>query len=328
MKALIIQTAFLGDSIISLSLAEELRRLVPDANISYLVRPEVAPIIRLSPAVNKVFSFDKYDTESGLSGIQKKAAELNQEGFDTIFTLHRSKRTMRLLEKLSARRKIGYGIDKALTDKVNEQSEPHTAKAIRLLQVLYPEADLKALPRLQPIESSLPKEVAALKRPIVTISPDSAWKTKQWGFAKFSALINSLKAKNYSIILTGSIKDASLSEDGNLLDNRALNLISKTSLDELVAIISHSDLLISNDSAPVHIATATRTPSIVIYGPTVPEFGFAPPAGLGQVIQNEGLWCRPCASHGSNECPIHTHQCMTSIAPETVFQKAIEAIGA
>ncbi|MFI5264903.1 MAG: glycosyltransferase family 9 protein, partial [Candidatus Kapaibacterium sp.] len=92
--------------------------------------------------------------------------------------------------------------------------------------------------------------------------------------------------------------------------------------------ISHSDLLISNDSAPVHIATATGTRSIVIYGPTVPEFGFAPPPDLGQIIQNEGLWCRPCASHGSNECPIHTHECMTSIKPEVVFQKAVEAIGA
>ncbi len=103
--------------------------------------------------------------------------------------------------------------------------------------------------------------------------------------------------------------------------------MAKTSLQELVSIISFSDLLISNDSAPIHIATATRTPSITIYGPTVPELGFAPPPGLGRIIQVQGLWCRPCTSHGSNDCPIHTHQCMTNIDPETVFQAAIEATG-
>ena len=93
MKVLVIQTAFLGDAVISLSLAEELHRLAPDSHISYLVRPEVAPILKLSPVVDKVITFDKYNTESGLSGIRKKALELNAEGFDVIFNLHGSKRT-------------------------------------------------------------------------------------------------------------------------------------------------------------------------------------------------------------------------------------------
>jgi heptosyltransferase II len=327
MKVLIIQTAFLGDAIISLSLAEELRRLSPDVEISYLVRPEVAPIIKLSQSVNKIYTFDKYNTESGLSGIQKKASELNTEGFDIVLTLHNSKRTIMLIKRLNIERKIGYGNDESLTDKVKEQQEPHSARAIRLLQVIFPEADLKALPKLIPKSNSLSTKITKLRRPIITIAPDSVWKTKQWGISNFSNLVDSLLAKNCSVILTGSIKENTLINDYKSLGNNLLNLIAKTSLEELVSIISYSDLLISNDSAPVHIATATGTPSIVLFGPTVPEFGFAPPPELGQIIQNEELWCRPCASHGSNECPIHTHECMTSMSPNLVFQKAVEAIG-
>lgn len=326
MKVLVIQPAFLGDVIISLSLAEELRRLSPDANISYLVRPESAPLIRLSPSVNKVFSYDKYNKESGIEGIKKKADELNAEGFDTVFSLHSSKRTRMLIERLNASWKIGYGSYPELTDKVTEVSEPHSSKAIRLLQVLFPDADLKTLPRLVPLDPALPQEVRNLPRPLIVIAPDSVWKTKQWGADKFQLLLNTLKMKGYGIILTGVNKSLKIANDSNPLNSNVLDLTSKTSLEELVSIISYCDLLISNDSAPVHIATATGTRSIVIYGPTIPEFGFAPPPSLGHIIQNETLWCRPCASHGSNECPIHTHECMASISSESVFQKAIDIL--
>jgi heptosyltransferase-2 len=322
MKVLIIQTAFLGDSVISLSLAEELRRLDPDAFIAYLVRPEVVPIMALSPSVNKIFTYDKYHSESGHTGIRKKATELNEEGFDVVFTLHSSKRTRMLLLRLNARQKIGYGEYDELTTKVKEMNEPHSSKAIRLLKAIYPTANLETLPKLNALDSFLPEEVRKLPRPIIILSPDSVWQTKQWGINRFRALINLLISQNYSIIVTGINEEDGSFNDYNLLKNNVLNLIHKTSLNELTSTISYSDLLISNDSAPVHIATATGTRSIAIYGPTVPEFGFAPPLDLGQVIQNDSLWCRPCTSHGSNECPIHTHECMTSISPEQVFNSA------
>ncbi len=326
MKALVIQTAFLGDAIISLSLAEELRRISPDAEISYLVRPEVAPIMRLSPSVNNVFTYDKYNTESGLEGIRKKAAVLNAEKFDTVFTLHTSKRTMMLLQRLNAPQIIGYGDHPVFTHKVTEFQEAHTSKAIRLLQAILPEADLQTLPKLQPLESSIPPEILNLPRPIIAIAPDSVWKTKQWGIQKFRSLVDQLLSKKYSIVLVGSQSYEGIFNSHNLLNNNILNLLSKTSLEQLASVISYCDLLISNDSAPVHIATATRTPSVVIFGPTVPEFGFAPPVELGSIIQIEGLWCRPCASHGSNECPTHTHECMKGISPESVFERAMQRL--
>jgi heptosyltransferase-2 len=327
MKALVIQTAFLGDAIISLSLAEELKRLSPQSEISYLVRPESAPIIRLSPSVDKVFTFDKYKTESGISGIKNKAFELNKEGFDTIFTLHSSKRTMMLIERLNAHQKIGYGMNDNLTIKFEEQPEQQTARGVRLLTTLFPNANLKTLPKLLAKEESLPKAVLQLPKPIVAIAPDSVWKTKQWRIEHFKQLIKRLSENNFSIILVGSNLEVYKKFNSfNLLYNNILNLLSKTSLEELVSIISYSDLLIANDSAPIHIATATRIPSIVLFGPTISEFGFAPPPELGKIVQNEGLWCRPCASHGSNECPIHTHECMTTIDPEKVFELATQFI--
>src|ERR1051325_4378325 len=131
MKALVIQPAFLGDAVISLSLTEELRRLRPDAYIAYLVRPEAGPLIELSPSVNKVFTYDKYDSESGIRGIDKKAAELNEEGFDVIFTLHTSKRTRMLLKRLNAPQKVGYGGFEELTTHLNDEPIRQTSRAVR-----------------------------------------------------------------------------------------------------------------------------------------------------------------------------------------------------
>lgn len=326
MKALVIQTAFLGDAVISLALAEELRRLSPDSNISYLVRPEAASIIELSPSVDKVYTFDKYHSEKGIGGIRKKASELNNAAFDVVFSLHNSKRTRMLLARLNAPQKIGYGEGNELTHRIKDIAEPRTSRAIRLVQAIFPIANLNTLPKLTPLESALPEEVKLLTRPIIVVTPDSVWRTKQWGFDKFSELIYSLQSKKYSIILTGTNKSYGLLNNFNSMKNNVLDLTSKTSLETLVSIISYSDLLIANDSAPVHIATATRTPCLVIYGPTVPEFGFTPPQDLGIIIQNENLWCRPCASHGSNECPIHTHECMRGISIERVFEASIESL--
>ncbi|MDP4231445.1 MAG: glycosyltransferase family 9 protein [Bacteroidota bacterium] len=327
MKALIIQSAFLGDAILSLSLAEELRRLMPGARICYLVRPEVAPVLDCSPAVDEVFSYDKYGSESGLSGIRHKADELNTEGFDVVFTLHSSKRTRMLLQRLQAPQKIGYGDLEELTHPAVELQEPQTAKAVRLLLPLFPAADVRTLPKLVPKENTFASVISALPRPIVTLATDSVWKTKQWGYEKFSALIELLKSERISIILTGINKSPLLEQVSNSLESNVLDLTAKTDLHGLISIISTSDLLVSNDSAPVHIATATRTKSVVIFGPTVPEFGFAPPPELGLVVQDEGLWCRPCASHGSNECPIHTHECMTSISPARVMESIRTSLG-
>jgi heptosyltransferase II len=72
-------------------------------------------------------------------------------------------------------------------------------------------------------------------------------------------------------------------------------------------------VVVSNDSAFTHMASLLAVPTATIFGPTIPEFGFAPLAPRSVVLQNNTLRCRPCTAHGSKQCPISTHECMTSI---------------
>src|SRR2546425_6428314 len=102
MRVLVIETAFVGDVIISLALARALKHRVPAAHISYLVRPEAADIVRICPDVDDVIVFDKYDRERGTAGVARKALELNALAFDVMILLHGSRRSQTLASQLTA----------------------------------------------------------------------------------------------------------------------------------------------------------------------------------------------------------------------------------
>jgi heptosyltransferase-2 len=79
--------------------------------------------------------------------------------------------------------------------------------------------------------------------------------------------------------------------------------------------------LISNDSAPMHLGVAVRTPVVAIFGATVPEFGFAPRGLRDEIVEVKGLSCRPCGIHGGRKCPIGTFDCMMNISPYEVLTR-------
>ncbi|MBR9976114.1 MAG: glycosyltransferase family 9 protein [Bacteroidetes bacterium] len=92
------------------------------------------------------------------------------------------------------------------------------------------------------------------------------------------------------------------------------------------SLIGRATVLISNDSAPVHLASAMGTPVVEIYGATVPAFGFSPYGVPHRIVQLEGLDCRPCAIHGGPRCPLGTFACMRDLDAEQVISAAEDLI--
>ncbi|HMK38279.1 MAG TPA: glycosyltransferase family 9 protein, partial [Bacteroidota bacterium] len=81
--------------------------------------------------------------------------------------------------------------------------------------------------------------------------------------------------------------------------------------------------LVSNDSAPVHMAVAMRIPVVAIFGPTLPLFGFAPLGLRDRVVETAGLKCRPCSVHGGRRCPTGTFDCMNQISAVRVRNEVL-----
>jgi heptosyltransferase-2 len=146
------------------------------------------------------------------------------------------------------------------------------------------------------------------------LAPGSIWGTKRWPYyAELAA------ALDRTSVIVGGMEDVPLADSiVATAPGRVVSAAGALSLRASAALIERASVLITNDSAPLHLATAVGTPVVALFGPTVPEFGFGP-RGPGDVILGMAdLACRPCSSHGPPTCPLGHHRCMRDLSVETV----------
>jgi heptosyltransferase-2 len=162
-------------------------------------------------------------------------------------------------------------------------------------------------------------------RRLISIAPGTIWNTKRWLKERFAEVARRLAVDGHSVILIGSDGDRMLCDEIKDLakENHILNTAGRLTLLQSAEVIRRSTVIISNDSAPMHIGVAVRTPVVAIFGATVPSFGFFPYGDRDVVVETLGLTCRPCSIHGGHECPIRTFDCMKNISADRV----IDAVG-
>jgi heptosyltransferase-2 len=154
----------------------------------------------------------------------------------------------------------------------------------------------------------------AITSGFVALAPGSIWGTKRWPY--YPDLVKRL---DRSCVVIGSAADCDLADNiVTAAPTRAVSAAGALPLRASAALISRAAVLVTNDSAPLHLATAVGTPIVAVFGPTVPEFGFGP-RGQGDVtLGHPELPCRPCSRHGPERCPLGHHRCMRDLPVETV----------
>lgn len=171
----------------------------------------------------------------------------------------------------------------------------------------------------------------------IAIAPGSVWGTKKWPrehFIQLAFLL--LKNKHVLLLLIGSKQESALcnaifeaiTEKCKMGSTSVLNLAGKTSLQDLNYIFPRLSLLICNDSSPMHYGSAFNTPTLALFGATVPQMGFGPLADQSKSIGLEGLSCRPCSDHGPKTCPLGHFQCMQNLKPQLVYQNCRQILEA
>jgi heptosyltransferase-2 len=119
------------------------------------------------------------------------------------------------------------------------------------------------------------------------------------------------------VVVIGGVADRELAvEITAATDGQAIDATGRLSLLASAELIGRSAVLVTNDSAPLHLASAMNTPTLAIFGPTVPDFGFGPLAERAAVAGNTSLDCRPCDRHGPQRCPLGHWRCMREITPD------------
>ncbi len=335
-RILIVQTAFLGDVILSTPLIKALRELFSDSFISFLLIPETKNILENNPRIDEILIYDKRK-KKGLGSFLKVMAEIRKRKFDLAMIPHRSLRSALLAFLSGIPQRIGFNKSAGsflFTNRVVYPNSIHEVdRNLSLLSIFKPSLTDKS-PELFPSPEDFSYARRLLrdsgigeKDKIVSVAPGSVWATKRWlpkGFAEVSDLLQS-KAKA-KVVFLGSEEDRVLCERvADLMKNKPVILAGKTNILQSAAIISFCRVVLSNDSAPVHIASAMKRPVVAIFGSTIPEFGFAP-YGTGHTIIQKKIECRPCGIHGKAECPKKHFRCMREVTTEEVFQAVLSRL--
>jgi len=333
-RILVFQTAFLGDVILTLPMIQVLHHQFPQAEIDVVTTPAASHFLSNHPAIHRIIQYDKRKTQSGLKGIVALSIVLNRRKYDLAIAPHRSIRTSGILALSGIKKRIGFSSasGKFLYHDIvwYDNSKHEIERNLDLLIPLGIQQQVPELPSLYPsqkdsdyVKKFLFEREILNQEKMVAIAPGSVWNTKRWLAERYAELALLLANDGYEVWIIGGSEDGVLGK--TIVDSsqhkHVHDTTGKLSLLQSAELIRRSRILVTNDSAPLHIGVAMRTPVAAIFGATVPEFGFAPYGKEDIVIETIGLDCRPCAIHGGNTCPIGTFVCMKNIETKSVYEK-------
>jgi lipopolysaccharide heptosyltransferase II len=331
-NVLLLQTSFLGDTVLTLPLIAEIRRRFPVKKLTLLCQPASSELLQDYPAIDQIIIDDKKNADRGWAGLRAKADALKAKGFTLALTPHKSLRSALMLYLAQIPCRIGFRQSKGwFLFHRRVERDPRRHDVERNLSILQA-FDVRVedcqraldLPVSSMIQIAVNRKLTALgaseNQLLIGVNPGSVWPTKRWSAAGFAELIVGLK-KQFScqVLLFGGPEDEMVVEDvQKRCDRAAINLVNQISLRELAAAISRCAVFVTNDSGPMHIAVARKVPTVAIFCATTPELGFYPYTAKAIVV-GSGAACRPCAPHGGRRCPLGTADCSEGIHPADVF---------
>lgn len=326
------QTSFIGDVVLTTPL---LARLARDGEVDVVTTPPGATLLASHPAVSRLFVYDKRGADSGITGFMRLARAVR--GSHRAFLCQGSTRSGALAFAAGCRERIGFSTSDGrwtYTERVEYRDDWHHARRLLSLGDLELAASATELadsairPQLFPTADDVRAVDELLQhrvRPMIALAPGSAWHTKRWpGYGPLAALF----AEQYDIAIVGSADDLAAAGEIKLRvpRERTVDATGKLSLLGSAELIRRSLVLASNDSSPQHLASAMGTPTVTIFGPTVPDFGFGPLASGSRTVGNTSLACRPCDRHGPRECPLGHWRCMNEISAQEVAGTMLSVI--
>ena len=334
MKLLVIRFSALGDVAMTVPVVDSLARAYPQADITVLSRPFVQPLFARMPA-NVRFRGVDLSRYKGLGGLYRLFRELGR--YDAVADLHDVLRTqaLRCFYRLAGTRTAH--IDKGRRDrkalvrprrKVRQQlptSFQRYADVFRRLGLPVDPAGFRSIygdgkGDIRPLRDFTGDRDG---QAWIGFAPFAAHRGKQLPGETSAALIRRLAGRpDTRLFLFGGKADAPLLEQwaGNL--PRVCVVAGRLKLEQELALMSHLDVMVSMDSANMHLASLAGTPVVSVWGATHPLAGFL---GWRQrtedCVQADGLDCRPCSVFGNKPCLRGDYACLASLSPELVAAK-------
>jgi len=341
-KILVRGPNWLGDAVMCEPALRGLRKLFPDAQIALLVKPAVADLFAGHPALTRVLTFDTEGRHAGLSGKWVLAGQLRQQGFDLAVLFQNAFEAAFLTFLAGVSRRYGYATDGRsllLSDPVAAPDRRTLVHQVRYYWDLLKPLGLTGDPPTPELFVFPEEEQAMAGRfaqgglsatdVIVGINPGSTYGgAKRWLPERFAEVTERLcctiresREQQVSVVILGAKGEERLGHEiAARLTSRSLVLSGATTIRELMAAVKRCAMLLTNDTGPMHIASAFQVPVVAIFGPT--DWRTTSPFGSPHAIVRQPVDCAPCLLR---ECPID-HRCMTRVSVDQVYEAATKQL--
>ena len=343
-KILIIKLTSMGDVIMSLPVAENIRQHDPDAVIGWVTEDKSLEAVQDYDGVDKLYVFKKRQIEAWakkhayikiIKYVLSFAKEIKRDKWEVALDLQGVFRSSLLPYLARIPKRVAYtkGLHKVfLTKNVDKKGFPG-GHAVEWYQFMAREAGLISghgkITLFYPLSDDKKRfaaEITAKYRargPVVGISPLTRWDTKNWPAEYYTRLIVLLAEKNVTALVFGGPAESAFADSVIGDSTNGVNLAGKLTVSELAAVISETDLFISGDSGPMHVAAAAGVPQIALFGPT--DRHLTGPWSDKAFVMESGAECAPCFHKA---CPLQSDKkkCMFAITPEDVREKVMELI--
>jgi len=329
-KILIIKPHAIGDVLLSTPVIENLRYHFPNTVINFLTQTYCRDVLIGNPYLDRVLTYDlEYD--SGYFIIKM----IRRQKYDMVIDLFSNPRTALITFTSGARYKVGYKF-RMRSYAYNIKVEPRGGK---VHNVEFNLDSLRALGLMifstrthfciNPVHIDFAddffKSHGLNEQTTIGINPCGTWETKVWYPEKFSGLINKLTGNGYKcLIFWGNESERSQAEKILQNSSEGVFLIPEIGLKYMGALLKKCKIFITNDTGPMHIASALGVNVAAIFGPTNSKLQ-GPVNTNSVVIKNEGLDCLGCNLTKVSDCP-NRHKCMSELEVDYVLEKVMSLL--
>jgi heptosyltransferase-1 len=325
-RILLVKLSSFGDVLHALPTLAALRSAYPDAHITWLVEAAYAPLLAGHPALNEIWEAPRLHPGELLAGanrarLQRVLRLLRAQSFDLVVDIQGLLKSALWVALAKSPHKVGYDRTRELSYlALSERVPPYDPEAHavrRYLNLAHYLGAPYAVPRFHlafdagvDLAGLIP---AADERPLVVLHPGARWSSKLWLPASWARLAEWLEKQGFQVALTGSRADQPLvSEISRNTRSSVLNLAGSTSLAQLAGILRKAHLAVTTDTGAMHLAAASETPVVALFGPTAPwRTG---PFGEGHQVVRLNLACSPCFQRHCRQ-----PRCLTDLTPEMVM---------
>ena len=334
-RILVTQTGgWVGDMVLLTPTLRALKVAYPQSHLALLIRPLVADLMATHPYVNEVIIDTKGSIRSRLPSFWKSVSEIRQSGFDLAIVLHPTSFRNALIPFLAGiPERIGSNVSGRgilLTQTCADRTDLHEVhrylRVLELIDIHEPNAKLEFWHTDADRDGArqiLSAHSISSREQLIGVNLGTTWRTKRWPLENFAEVIKQVQIRfSARILLTGSIAEIPLGEAlVRIAQVEAINLIGKTTLMQLGALIERCNFYLTCDSGPMHIAAAVGTPTIALFGPTSPtRHG---PYGKNHEVIEKPVECRPCYKRKCMRKDL-PYLCMTEINTNEVVTQILK----